>query len=64
VLVAPFTEPGASMRRLRPPAGAMWRDAWSGEVFAGGETIERPAPFARPPFFVRLDPPSGITPTL
>jgi alpha-glucosidase len=62
VLVAPVTEPAAAARKVRLPAGAAWRDAWSGEVFSGGATVERPAPFDRPPFFVRLDPPSGNAP--
>jgi alpha-glucosidase len=64
VLVAPITQPGATVRRVRLPAGATWRDAWTGEAFTGGDIIVRPAPFARPPFFIRRDPPSGIIPPL
>jgi alpha-glucosidase len=60
VLVTPVTQPGVAKRPVRLPASAVWRDAWSGEVFVGGKTIESAASFARPPFFVRLDPPSGI----
>jgi alpha-glucosidase len=62
ILVAPVTEPGVTTRRVRLPAGAHWRDAWTDEVFAGGDTVDQPAPYARPPFFIRLDPPSGIAP--
>ncbi|MDB5482803.1 MAG: malZ [Caulobacteraceae bacterium] len=64
VLVAPVTAPGVTARRVRLPAGAHWRDAWTGEMFVGGETVDRPAPYARPPFFIRVDPPSGIIPAL
>jgi alpha-glucosidase len=61
MLVAPVTAPGATTRRVRLPAGAHWRDAWTGEVFTGGDTIDRPAPYARPPFFTREDRPRGAT---
>ena len=53
VLVAPITEPGVTTRRVRLPAGADWRDAWTGEVSPGGATLDRPAPYAQPPFFIR-----------
>ena len=61
-LVAPVTAPGVTARQVRLPAGADWRDAWTGEIFAGADTIDRPVPYARPPFFIRVDPPSGIAP--
>jgi alpha-D-xyloside xylohydrolase len=35
------------------PAGATWRDAWSGQAFAGGQTIQTDAPLARIPLFLR-----------
>jgi alpha-glucosidase (family GH31 glycosyl hydrolase) len=47
-------------RQVRLPLGAAWEDAWTQEQFAGGTVIDRPAPYARPPFFLRLDPPSGL----
>ena len=62
VLVAPVTEPSVTTRRVRLSAGADWRDAWTGEVFPSAATLDRPATYARPPFFIRLDPPSGIAP--
>ena len=58
VLVAPVVTPGARSRSLRLPKGAVWRDGWSQDRFQGGETVERPAPFDRPPFFIRLDRPA------
>ncbi len=54
LLVAPVVERGATVREVRLPAGADWRCGWSGEMFAGGETVEQPAPYAEPPFFLRV----------
>jgi alpha-glucosidase len=62
MLVCPITAPGVVSRPVRLPAGARWRDGWTGEVFKGGETIERAAPFDRPPFLIRLDAPGGEPP--
>ena len=53
LLVAPVVEPGAVEREIRLPAGSSWRDGWSGEVFEGGKTVRRPAPFDCPPFLIR-----------
>jgi len=53
VLVAPVVEPGVMERDVRLPAGADWRDGWTGEAHAGGRTVTVPAPLDRPPFFVR-----------
>jgi alpha-glucosidase (family GH31 glycosyl hydrolase) len=65
MLVCPVTAPGVTSRPVRLPIGARWRDGWTGEVFEGGDSIERRAPFDRPPFFIRLDAPaiaSNISP--
>jgi len=35
------------------PAGARWYDFWTGERFAGGQRVTRPAPIDRIPLFVR-----------
>ena len=59
VLVAPVVEPGVSSRAVRLPAGAGWADGWSGEVLEGGQIVERPAPYDRPPFFIRTDATNG-----
>lgn len=64
VLVCPVVVPGATARQLRLPVGARWRQAWTGEVFDGGARTTVPAPFDRPPFFLRLEPPSGLMPGL
>jgi alpha-glucosidase len=60
LLVAPVLTPGATILPVRLPAGALWRDPWTGEEFEGGRTVLRDVPYARPPFFVRLDAPSGL----
>jgi alpha-glucosidase len=53
LLVASVTQPGATTRTLRPPAGAAWRDFWTGERYAGGETVTLAAPWGQPPLLVR-----------
>ncbi len=53
VLVAPVVEPGLIEREVRLPAGADWRNGWTGETLAGGRTVTVPAPLDQPPFFLR-----------
>ncbi len=53
LLAAPVMEPGQAERTARLPAGADWWDVWTGEVFAGGETVVRPAPWDHPVLFAR-----------
>jgi alpha-glucosidase len=53
LLVAPVVEPGAAARDVYLPSGTRWFDWWSGEAFEGGGIVTRPAPFERPPLFVR-----------
>jgi alpha-glucosidase len=62
ILVAPVVEPGSTTRSVDLPKGADWRCGWSGETFAGGQTVLRPAPYAEPPFFVRAGLEIGLTP--
>lgn len=62
LLVSPITSPGLSSRVVRLPVGASWRDVWTGLIHEGGTTVACPAPYARPPLFVRLHPPSGLEP--
>jgi alpha-glucosidase len=52
-MVASVVEPGATTRRLRMPAGAAWIDFWTGERHGGGELVELPAPWGRPPLLAR-----------
>jgi alpha-glucosidase len=53
LLAAPVVEPGQAVRTVRLPAGADWIDWWTGERFAGGRLVERPAPWDRPVLFGR-----------
>jgi alpha-glucosidase len=55
LLVAPVIREGALERKVYLPAGADWIHAWSGQVFAGGQTVETPAPLGKPPVFYRGD---------
>jgi alpha-D-xyloside xylohydrolase len=52
-LVAPVTEQGVQTRAVYLPAGTDWYDYWTGEKFAGGQTIQAKAPIDVIPLFVR-----------
>jgi len=54
ILVAPVVRPGADSRLVRLPAGADWREASTGKVYPGGDSVELAAPFDRPPFLRRV----------
>ncbi|HEX4180242.1 MAG TPA: glycoside hydrolase family 31 protein [Caulobacteraceae bacterium] len=53
LLVAPVVEPGATVREVYLPAGAAWREVWSGERHEGGRSVILPAPWDRPPLLAR-----------
>lgn len=53
LLVAPILEAGARQRELYLPAGTTWTDAWSGQVFEGGQRIVAEAPLERIPVYLR-----------
>lgn len=53
ILVAPILKAGETERSVYLPAGADWVDAWTGRVFAGGETVVCAAPLTEIPLFVR-----------
>ncbi len=40
ILVAPVLEAGASSRMVYLPEGMTWKDAWTGETYEGGQTID------------------------
>jgi alpha-D-xyloside xylohydrolase len=52
ILVAPVTEPGATVRHLYLPK-AKWYDFWTGKAVDGGAAIDTAAPIERMPLFVR-----------
>ncbi len=53
LLVAPVMEEGARERTLYLPAGTDWRDAATGDTYAGGQTITVPAPLEIIPVMIR-----------
>lgn len=55
ILVAPVLEAGARERSLYLPAGARWRDGWTGQSYAAGRRHVVPAPLDRIPVFLRDD---------
>ncbi len=53
ILVAPVTEYRSRSRTVYLPAGAQWKDAWSGNTAKGGQAIEVEAPLERIPIFLK-----------
>jgi alpha-D-xyloside xylohydrolase len=39
LLVEPVLYQGARSRQVYLPAGTTWKDAWTDEVFQGGQTV-------------------------
>lgn len=57
LLVAPVTAAGVRKREVYLPAGPLWTDARTGEVYSGGQTIVTEAPLEQIPLFVKNDAP-------
>jgi len=55
LLVAPVVTEGARHREVYLPAGTVWSDAWSEQIFDGGRYITAEAPLARIPLYLRAD---------
>jgi alpha-D-xyloside xylohydrolase len=53
ILVAPVVTEGAREREVYLPAGADWRDAWTGAPVAGGRWVTAAAPLERIPVYLR-----------
>ena len=53
VLVAPVTEYLQREREVYLPAGSSWKDAHSGEIYQGGQTVTAAAPLDVIPVFIR-----------
>jgi alpha-D-xyloside xylohydrolase len=53
LLVAPVLEEGARRRAVYLPAGAGWKDAWTGESWEGGRWLEAAAPLDRIPLYLK-----------
>jgi alpha-D-xyloside xylohydrolase len=53
LLVAPVLLEGARARDVYLPAGTTWKDAWSGQIYPGGQTITADAPLKMLPLYLR-----------
>ena len=53
ILVAPVITEGAWEREVYLPAGADWRDAWTGASLSGGQWLTAPAPLEIIPVYAR-----------
>lgn len=53
LLVAPVVREGQRSRQVYLPAGALWKNAYSGDTLEGGCTIEVAAPLEHIPLFLR-----------
>lgn len=54
LLVAPIMYEGMTKREVYLPAGANWKNVWTGEIVNGGNTIEVDAPLAIIPVFAKI----------
>jgi alpha-D-xyloside xylohydrolase len=52
-LVAPVTKPGATTWPVYLPKAVAWYNFWTGQRYAGGQTVAAPAPQATTPVFVK-----------
>ncbi len=53
LLVSPVMVPGVTERKVYLPAGADWKDAYTGQMYAGGQTVTVPAPIDVIPVMIR-----------
>ena len=53
LMVCPVTEAGAMSRDVYLPKKSDWYDFWTGEMYAGGQTVRAAAPLEIMPLFVR-----------
>lgn len=53
ILVSPVWEKGVREQQVYLPAGDKWRDAWTGKIYNGGQTIRTGAEPHQIPIFVR-----------
>jgi len=53
ILVAPVTRKGCRQRSVYLPGGADWVDVWSNKKYAGGQSLDVPAPLEVIPVFLK-----------
>jgi alpha-glucosidase (family GH31 glycosyl hydrolase) len=54
IVVSPIWEKNKREQEIYLPAGAQWKDAWNGKVYAGGKTITIKAELHQIPIFIRV----------
>jgi len=55
LLVAPVLDADIKARNIYLPANSTWRDAWTDQMYAGGQWVSIDAPLERIPLFLRGD---------
>jgi alpha-D-xyloside xylohydrolase len=53
LLVSPVMEPGVTERPVYLPGGSVWKDAYTGKEYRGGQTVIVPAPIHIIPVMIR-----------
>ena len=53
VLVSPVMEKGQTSKEVYLPAGTSWTNAWTKEVYEGGQTVTVETPIDQIPLFTR-----------
>lgn len=53
VLVKPITDEGCTETKVYLPQGAQWTNAWTGEIYTGGQTVDTAAPLEQIPVFTK-----------
>jgi alpha-D-xyloside xylohydrolase len=53
ILVAPIMHYGMRSRNVYLPVGTKWKNAWTNDIFEGGQTVMTEARIEQIPFFIR-----------
>jgi alpha-D-xyloside xylohydrolase len=53
LMIAPVLHQGERQRSVYLPSGTSWKEAWTDQVFDGGQMITAQAPLDRIPLFLR-----------
>jgi len=54
-LVAPVLDADVQIRKVYLPANSIWRDAWTGQQYEGGQSIDVPVGLQKIPLFLKAD---------
>jgi alpha-D-xyloside xylohydrolase len=55
LLVAPVLEADAQSRKVYLPVNTLWKDAWTGQQYEGGQLIDVPVRIQTMPLFLKAD---------